>query len=119
MVRNKNIFGPLITGVLLVLYVATTANATMFWHGHRIGDATIAHSHFHGTAHHSTPDGGHSTTELLTIALIDRLTQEQSYNEAETGIVLPIHEIILSQECPEGPSSQQTRVCSSRAPPVM
>lgn len=47
------------------------ANATLFWHCHRIGRASVAHSHIYWKTHTTgDPTGGHTSAEIQIIDIV-------------------------------------------------
>ena len=54
-----------------VIMLFNYANATMFWHSHVIGGASIMHSHIYWKTHTTgNSDGGHTSDQIQIIDLI-------------------------------------------------
>ena len=65
--RSRSILTMVFAAVMLFNY----ANATMFWHSHVIGGASIMHSHIYWKTHATgNSDGGHTSDQIQIIDLI-------------------------------------------------
>ena len=66
-----------LSGGLLALFLFYFAGSTLFTHIHRLGDATVVHSHYyairlwHGATGEDAPNHSHSTEQFKTIQQLD------------------------------------------------
>lgn len=115
-VRWNPIFRGSVIAVMLCHFVFYYVDVNFFCHPHVINGSTIVHSHFHGRHHGDTPDGHHSTSEIILIAQLtnqflatgDTPATEQTvaegkpliYNEVPTQNAVALHLVVISLRAP-------------------
>ena len=114
--RSRNI----LTMVFAVIMLFNYANATMFWHSHVIGGASIMHSHIYWKTHATgNSDGGHTSDQIQIIDLI--------CHAVYTADVIPeIHlerfdvlERVMQDVAVSEVSQVHSRILSLRGPPAL
>ncbi len=107
-----------LVGIFLLILSAYYVNSTMFYHSHTVAGQNVYHSHFFGSSHTTSDDGGHTSESLdLIAALSDISLQQQDFN---SHIELP--ERTLESVALVRPTAQSTffleRCGGLRAPPI-
>ena len=71
MILGKGKYRNVLTMALVAIMLFNYANVSLFWHWHKFGSFSVAHSHFcgkaHGTGHSS---GNHTPGQFLIIDMI-------------------------------------------------
>ena len=71
MFPGKGKYRNVLTVVFIAIMLFNYANATLFWHCHRIGSASVVHSHIYGKSHGTgNSTGGHTPGQLQIIDVI-------------------------------------------------
>jgi hypothetical protein len=115
--RSRGKYRNILTMVFIAIMLFNYANATMFWHCHRIGSSSVVHSHIYWKTH-TTGDscGGHTQEQLQIIDIIchavytadiipeihlDRFdVLEYVFQEGTIPEICPVHSDILSLRGP-------------------
>ena len=118
MVRKSKILN-LCATTILCLFASFYVNITMSWHAHNINGVTILHSHIHAENHHSTPDGEHSTQELILINIANSLLSEEAIAPQQTQIFLPKKQAEQIKRSFSVILLEKQDQISLRAPPLM
>ena len=75
MFPGKGKYRNVLTVVFIAIMLFNYANATLFWHCHRIGSASVVHSHNYGKSHGTgNSTGGHTPGQLQIIDVICHAT---------------------------------------------
>ena len=118
--KRDNRYHNVLTMAFTVIMLFNYANATMFWHSHVIGGASIMHSHIYWGDHATgDPTGGHTPGEIQIIDLI--------CHSAYTADIIPeIHlerfdilEFVSHEEAVPEISPAYSTILSLRGPPVL
>jgi hypothetical protein len=108
----------LISGFLLVLFVAFYFNIAFFQHKHIIDEIKIVHSHFHKECHHNTDSGGHTPCELFLISknsTFETLETILSTDISNPIVICDVLEIFILENSEVGFSDY----CFLRGPPTL
>ena len=71
MILGKGKYRNGLTMALLAIMLFNYANVSLFWHWHKIGSASVVHSHIYGKAHGTGPaSGNHTPGQFLIIDMI-------------------------------------------------
>ena len=114
--RSRNLLSMAFAVIMLFNY----ANATMFWHSHMIGGASIMHSHIYWKSHPTgNSDGGHTSDQIQIIDLICHAVytiDNMSEIHLERYDVL---ECVFQEGTVPGISQVHSRILSLRGPPAL
>lgn len=88
MIKNRNIKN-LCATTIICLFALFYVSITMSWHSHDINGVAVSHSHIYNESHHSTPDGEHSTQELILINQANSLLATEAIVPQPMEIFLP------------------------------
>ncbi len=114
--RSRNI----LTIAFVVMMLFNYANATMFWHCHKIGGSSIMHSHIYWKTHTSgNSDGGHTTGQIQILDII-------CHSDCTSGTIPEIHlerfdvlEYVFQDEIVPVVSTDHSSTLSLRGPPSL
>ena len=71
MILGKGKYRNVLTVALIAILLFNYANVSLFWHWHKIGTVSVAHSHFYGKTHGTGSSScSHTPGEFLIIDLI-------------------------------------------------
>ena len=114
--RSRN----LLTMAFAVIMLFNYANATMFWHSHVIGGASIMHSHIYWKTHATgNSDGGHTSDQ---IQIIDLICHAVYTDDIFTEIHLErfdVFECVLQEVVFTEVSTVHSSLLSLRGPPAL
>lgn len=104
--------------VLSAIVLLNYANATLFWHCHKIGSVTVTHSHIYWKTHTTgDPTGGHTSGQIQIIDVICHAVYT-----AQTMPGIHLERIDVLESVLDSPDVQDeelgfTRILSLRGPP--
>lgn len=85
MSRRNNRSRNILTIAFIVMMLFNYANATMFWHCHKIGGSSIVHSHVYWKTHTAgNSDGGHTSGQIQILDII-------CHSDCTAGIIPETH----------------------------
>ena len=120
MTNRKGRYRNILKVAVLVTMLFNYANATMFWHCHKIGGATIMHSHIYWKAHVSgNSDGGHTQEQ---IQILDIICHSASTAGTMPGIQLEridVLECVFQDEAVPEVCPVHADILSLRGPPAL
>lgn len=71
MTLKRGKYRNVLTVAFIAIMLFNYANASLFWHCHKIGDISVVHSHIHGKSHGTgNSTGGHTAGQLQIIDVI-------------------------------------------------
>lgn len=118
-VRWNPIFRGSVIAVMLCHFVFYYVDVNFFCHPHVINGSTIVHSHLHGRHHGDTPDGRHTTSEIILIAQLTNQFLATGDTPATEQTVAEGKPLIYSVAPTQSAVALHLTVTSLRAPPSL
>ena len=120
MIPGKGKYRNALTVVFIAIMLFNYANATLFWHCHRIGSMEVVHSHIHGSAHTAgNGSGGHTTGQLQIIDVIcHALYIADAVSEIHLERLDVLYGVMLAPDCLQE-EHDFTESISLRGPPSL
>lgn len=98
---------------LLLVFIASVAGRTMFWHTHFCADGLrIVHSHFFGDKHHAHTDIALDSIDVLMASPVDEAPETAHVAAPESGLCA-----VIADPAPADGSTAPHSVLTLRAPP--
>lgn len=120
MTQRKGQYRNILKMAFIVIMLLNYANATMFWHCHKVGGASVMHSHLYWKSHvNGSSDGGHTQEQ---VRILDIICHSASTAGTAPGIILEridvleciFQDVTVPDVCPVHAS-----ILSLRGPPAL